>query len=291
MGGTLKDAQEKKYSVGHFEAWDYGSLKASLEAAEELGCPVVIGFGGRSFKTSAGWDEVKLASFASMGKIMIQNSSVPTAFILNEVEDLEIINKGIRFGFNSLMFDGSLLPLEENIELTRKVVKEAARRGIDVEGQVGRIPDRGENINKNSLTSPKEAAYFVEKTGVNALAISVGNIHNMAMNEEFTIDIDLLEEINKLTNVPLVMHGGTGFPDVLVNEVINRGVCKFNVGGILRGVFLREIKKTLEKIDLSKADFQKLLGLNSQVNIFEKGYSAVKEVVKEKIKLYSSTMT
>jgi len=290
MGGTLKDAQEKKYSVGHFEAWDYGSLKASLEAAEELGSPVIIGFGGRSFKTSVGWDEVKLASFASMGKIMAQNSSVPTAFILNEVEDLEIINKGIRFGFNSVMFDGSSLPLEENIELTRKVVKEAAKRGIDVEGQVGRIPDRGENINKNFLTSPQEAAYFVEKTGVNALAISVGNIHNMTMNEEFAIDIDLLEEINKLTNVPLVMHGGTGFPDVLVNEVINRGICKFNVGTILKGVFLREVKETLEKIDLSKADFQELLGSNSQVDIFEKGYSAVKEVVKEKIKLYSSTM-
>ena len=188
------------------------------------------------------------------------------------------------------MFDGSFLSLEENIELTRKVVKEAAKKGVDVEGQVGKIPDRGENINKNFLTSPQEAAYFVEKTGVSALAISVGNIHNMAMNEEFTTDIDLLGEINKLTNVPLVMHGGTGFPDVLVKEVIKRGVCKFNVGGILRGVFLREIKKTLEKIDLSKADFQKLLGSNSQVNIFEKGYSAVEEVVKEKLKLYSSSM-
>ena len=285
----LKDAQDRKYIVGYFEAWDYGSLNATLKAAEEMKSAIIIGFGGRSFKTSAGWDEVKLASFASMGKIMAQDSSIPAAFILNEVEDLEIIKKGMRLGFNSVMFDGSFLPLGENIKLTRKVVKEAAKKGIDVEGQVGRIPEKGERIEKKSLTSPREAAYFVEKTGVSALAISVGNIH-MATDEESSIDLGLLEEINRLTSVPLVIHGGTGFPDALVKEVINRGVCKFNVGTILKEVFLREVKKTLEKEDLSKADFQELLGSNSQVDIFQKGYFAVKKVVKEKLKLYSSSM-
>ncbi len=289
MNKILKDTQDRKYSVGYFEAWDYGSLDATVKAAEEMKSAIIIGFGGRSFETSAGWDEVKLASFASMGKIMAQNSSIPTAFILNAVEDLEIINKGMRRGFNSVMFDGSSFPLEENIKLTRKVVKEAARIEIDVEGQVGRIPSTGEGIEKKFLTSPQEAAYFIEKTGVSALAISVGNIH-MATDEESPIDISLLEEINRLTSVPLVIHGGTGFPDALVNEVINRGVCKFNVGTILKEVFLREVKKTLEKINLSKADFQELLGSNSQMDIFEKGYFAVKEVVKEKLKLYSSSM-
>ena len=144
-------------------------------------------------------------------------------------------------------------------------------------------------MNKKFLTSPREAAYFVEKTGVNALAISVGNIH-MAPAEESSIDLGLLEEINRVTGVPLVMHGGSGFPDTLINKVIKRGVYKFNVGTILRGVFLREIKKALKKVNLSKADLQELLGSNSQVDIFEKAYSAVKEVVKQKLKLYSSPM-
>ncbi len=287
MKEILRDAQEKKYAVGYFEAWDYGSLGACLEAAEETKSPVIIGFGGRSFETSVGWDEVKLASFASMGKIMAQNFSAPTAFILNEVEDLEIIKKGMELGFNCVMFDGSSLSLEENVELTRKVVKESTKKAIDVEGQLGRIPEKGEGIEKNLLTSPQEAAYFVEKTGVSALAISVGNIH-MATDEESSIDLGLLEEINRLTSVPLVIHGGTGFPDALINEVVNRGVYKFNVGTILKGVFLREVKKTLEKIDLSKAGFEELLGSNSQVDILNKGYFAVKEVIKEKLKLYSS---
>ncbi len=290
MKEILKDAQEKKCAVGYFEAWDYGSLNATLKAAEEMKSAIIIGFGGRSFETSVGWDEIKLTSFASMGKVMAQNSSVPTAFILNEVGDLGIIKNGIKFGFNSVMFDGSSFPLQENIELTRRVVKEAARIGIDVEGQVGRIPEKGEGIDKNFLTSPQEAAYFVEKTGVSALAISVGNIH-MATDEEFSIDLGLLEEVNRATNVPLVMHGGTGFPDALVKEVINRGVYKFNVGTVLKEVFLREIKKSLEKEDLDKIDFQELLGSNSQADIFDKGYFAIKELVKEKLKLYSSSMT
>lgn len=289
MKQILKDARDRKYIVGYFEAWDYGSLDATVKAAEEMKLAIIIGFGGRSFKTSAGWDEVKLASFASMGKIMAQDSPIPTAFILNEVEDLEIIKKGIKLGFNCVMFDGSSLSMEENIKLTRKVVKEAAGIGIDVEGQVGRIPSAGEGVEKNFLTSPQEAAYFVEKTGVSTLAVSVGNIH-MATDEESPIDIGLLEEISKLTSVPLVIHGGTGFPDALVNKVINRGICRFNVGTILKEVFLREVKKTLGKTDLSKANFQELLGSSGQMDIFEKGYSAVKEVVKEKLKLYSSPM-
>jgi len=285
----LKDAEDRKYAVGYFEAWDYGSLDLTVKAAEEAKLPVIIGFGGRSFKTPFGWDEVKLASFASMGKIMAQSSSVPTAFILNEVSDLEIIKKGMRLGFNCVMFDGSSLSLEENIELTRKVVKEAAKIGINVEGQVGRIPSAGEKIDKNFLTSPQEAASFVEKTGVSALAISVGNIH-MATDEKSPIDLDLLEEINRLTSVPLVMHGGTGFPDALINEVASRGVCKFNVGTILKETFLKQLKKTLGEVDLGEANFQELVGSSSEVDIFKKGYSAVKEVVKEKLKLYSSTM-
>lgn len=289
MREILKDAEDRKYAVAYFEAWDYGSLDLTIKAAEEVKSPIIIGFGGRSFKTSSGWDKVKLFCLARTGKIMAQNSSVPTAFILNEVSDLEIIKEGVRLGFNCVMFDGSSLPLEENIELTRKVTKKAAKRGIDVEGQVGRIPSLRERIGKNFLTSPQEAASFVEKTSVSALAISAGNIH-MATDEKSPINLDLLEEINRLTSVPLVMHGGTGFPDALINEVINRGVYKFNVGTILKGVFLREIKKTLETVNLSKANFQELVGSNSEADIFKKGYSAVKEVVKEKLKLYSSTM-
>jgi len=289
MRKILRDARERKYIVGYFEAWDYGSLKASLEAAEEVKCPVIIGFGGRTFETSSGLDERKMASFACMGKIMAQSSSVPCAFILNEASDLEIIKKAMKLGFNCVMFDGSLLSLEQNIELTKKVVEQAAKMGVDVEGQVGRIPSAGGKIEENFLTSPQEASYFVKKTGVSALAISVGNVH-MATNEKYPIDLELLEEIDKLTNVPLVMHGGTGFPDALIKEAVRRGVCKFNVGTILKEIFLKEVKRGLKKTNLNEAKLQDLVGSNSEKDIFKKAYSAVKELIKEKMKLYNAGM-
>ena len=287
MKEILRDAREKKYIVGHFEAWDYGSLKAILEAAEEVECPVIVGFGGRSFETSSGWNKVKLASFAIMGKIITQNSPVPCAFILNEVSNLEIIKEGMKLGFNCVMFDGSFLSLEQSIELTKKVVKKATKMNVDVEGQVGRIPSMEKSINKNFLTSPQEASYFVEKTGVSALAISVRNVH-MVTDKEYSIDLCLLEEINKLTNVPLVMHGGSGFPNNLIEEVVRRGICKFNVGTILKKTFLREVKKGLQKVNLNEAKFQDLVGSNNEADIFDRAYSVVKELVKEKIKLYGS---
>jgi len=145
-------------------------------------------------------------------------------------------------------------------------------------------------MNENFLTSPQEAAYFVEKTGVSALAVSVGNIH-MATDEESPIDLDLLEEINRLASVPLVMHGGTGFPDRLVPEVMKRGVYKFNVGSIMKKVFLRELKSGLIGEDLEEIDFaliHHLVDWPGSRNIFEQAYSAVKEIVKEKIRVYGS---
>jgi len=217
---------------------------------------VIIGFGGRTFETSSGLDERKMASFACMGKIMAQSSSVPCAFILNEASDLEIIKKAMKLGFNCVMFDGSLLSLEQNIELTKKVVEQAAKMGVDVEGQVGRIPSAGGKIEENFLTSPQEASYFVKKTGVSALAISVGN----------------------------------GFPDALIKEAVRRGVCKFNVGTILKEIFLKEVKRGLEKTNLNEAKLQDLVGSNSEKDIFKKAYSAVKELIKEKMKLYNAGM-
>ena len=107
-----------------------------------------------------------------------------------------------------------------------------------------------ESANKSFLTSPQEAYRFVKATGVSALAVSVGNIH-LLTNKEYSIDLNLLEDISKTVDVPLVMHGGSGFPDALLEEVANRGVRKFNLGTILKKVFLEEIKDSLEKLNLS----------------------------------------
>lgn len=284
----LGEAKRGNYAVGYFESWDYGSLEATVKAAEETNFPIIAGFSARTFSREDGWDERRLICFAKMGKELIERSSIPIGFILNESDDPLMLKKAMEAGFNCIMFDGSHLSLEENIKLTREVVKEAKKWEADVEGQLGGIPSPGKPVRKSDLTSPEEAKIFVKKTGVTALAVSVGNVHMSSTGT--SIDFELADKIKKLSHVPLVMHGGTGFPDELIAEAVKRGFYKFNLGSILKKVFLQEIKNGLSKENFEGDNLQivhDIIDSNSEKGVFQRAYSKVKEVVKEKIKLYS----
>jgi ketose-bisphosphate aldolase len=286
----LEEARKEEYAAGYFESWDFGSLEATLKAAEEMNSPVIIGFGARTFTQGQGWDDKKLTCFAAMGKTMAESSSVPVSFILNEADEISMLRRGMELGFNCLMFEGSHLPVEKNIELTARLVRETKGGGVDVEAELGRIPAAGEELKEHYLTSPEEARSFVEKTALTALAVSVGNIH-MSAGRRVSIDLAKLQKIRDYTNVPLVMHGGTGFPDRLVPEVIKKGVYKFNVGSIVKKTFLEELKSGLLREDLEEIDFalvHHLVDWPGSRNIFEQAYAAVKEIVKEKIRVYGS---
>ena len=286
MREILEEAKREGYAVGYFESWDYGSTEAILKAAEDTNIPVIIGFGVRSFVTPSGWDDRKLACFAKMAGVMAEKSSVPVALMLNETSNLNILTRGMELGFNCVMFEGENLPLEKNISLTSQLVKLGKKLGVDVEAQVGRIPSEGEKIKGEFLTSPQEAEVFVRETGVVALAISVGNVHAF-LDKEFSIDLKLLEQIESSVDIPLVMHGGTGFPDSLISEVISRGVHKFNVGTILKRIFLQELKLRLSRNDLVKIDPNNLIDSGTEEDVFKGAYSAIERLVKQKLKTYT----
>jgi len=286
MREILNEAKVKGYAVGYFESWNYGSTEAILKATEEINLPVIIGFGARSFTSSGGWDERKLVCLGKMARILAEKSSVAVALMLNEASDLDILKRGMEVGFNCVMFDGSDLPLEENVRLTKKVIGEGKKLGVDVEAQVGRIPSEGEKIKEEFLTFPKEAEVFVRKTGVAALAVSVGNVH-ACLDRQFSIDFKLLEQIKNSVDIPLVMHGGTGFPDHLTREVIIRGVHKFNVGSILKRIFLQELNLKLPRNDLTKINPNNLIDSRGGEDIFKGAYSAVERLVKQKLKTYA----
>ena len=290
MSQMLEEARKGGYAVGYFESWDFGSIEATLRAAEEVSSPVIIGFGAKTFIERDNWNERKLTSFAAMGKTMAEKSSVPVSFLLNESDNISMLKRAIELGFNCVMFEGSDLSSEKNRELTARLVKEGKSKGIDVEAELGRIPAAGDGLKEDYLTSPEEAGSFVEKTGITALAVSVGNVH-MSGGGETAINLDRLEKIRGYTKIPLVMHGGTGFPDRLVPEVIKRGVYKFNVGSIMKKVFLEELKsgllqENLEEMELVHVHY--LVDWLNDRNIFERAYIAVKEIVKEKIRIYGS---
>ncbi len=287
MRQMLQDARDKNYAIGYFESWNLESLDAVIESAEELRSPIIIGFGGGALEQN--WlNTIGLRVLASMGVTVAQEATVPVALILNEVINFEQIVQGIKYGFNVVMMDNSHLSFEENVERTRKIVKLAHPAGVGVEAELGQLPTGVKDKSRQedaSLTDPMEAARFVMETGVDALAISCGNVH-VLIEDKATIDLDRLERIHKLVDIPLVIHGGTGFPDEDVGEVIKLGVAKFNVGTILKQSFIEGMKERMDRPGGISEYI--VLGSREKEDILSSGRLKMKETIKGLLKTYRS---
>ena len=242
MREMMNNAMTDGYAVGYFEAWDQYSFEAVIEAAEEAKSPVILGFGGLMMNQD--WfGNHGLKGLASMGRVLAETAQVPVSYLLNEVKKFDFIMYGLENGFNAVMLDTSHLPLEQNIIETKKVVEAAKRYGVDVEGESDPLPDASGSMGEqfgSKKTNPDDAAKFVSETGVCALSIAIGNEH-IQFDSKSSIDFYLLGEIKKAVGVPLVIHGGTGFPESAVPRAIELGVAKFNIGSILKKLYFKGI--------------------------------------------------
>jgi len=286
MREMLADALEKSYAVGYFEAWDQYSLEAVLEAAQECNSPVILGFGG-VMMNQEWFGSGGLASLAAMGRVVAENAKVPVAYLLNEVLEFDHIEQGLNAGFNAVMLDTSHLPFEENIAHTRKVVEAASKYGADVEGECDPLPDASGTMGEHAgskKTNPEDALRFVTETGVCALSIAIGNEHIQTEGKS-AIDFDLLGRLQKTVPVPLVVHGGTGFPDDCVERAIQLGVAKFNVGSIMKKLYLESIRDSMLSLP-ARPDFQEQVGSHKSSDFLEVAKNVVKDEVKRRMFVY-----
>ena len=274
----------KKYAVGYFEAWNQDSLEAILSAGEETNSPIIIGFG--SMTVNQDWfNECGLEYFAAIGQIAVAKSKIPVCFILNEARTYEQCIRGIKLGFNVIMLDSSHLPFKDNLEITKKLVRVAHANKAAVEAELGHLPEAGKD-SLALLTNPEEAKEFVQATKVDALSVSIGSVH-FAPVEEVNINLSLLKKIKENTQIPLVIHGGSGFPPGSVKKCINLGVAKFNVGTILKKEYYMGVRSSMrEKIDNSKV--QRIVGSREKSDFTYEGKKRLKEKVKELLRLYNS---
>ena len=278
----LKDALRGRYAVGYFEAWNQESLEAVLAAAEETVSPVILGFGGMMAEPE--WfNKQGLEYFAALGRVAAKKAKVPVCLILNEVDTLEQCVRGIDLGFNVVMMDTSALPFKDNVEATKKLVDIAHPKGVGVEAELGQLPT-GSKTEVSSLTDPEEAVRFVRETGIDALAVSIGNVHLLTEGKA-QIDFERLRRIREMTEVPLVIHGGTGFPENAVRRVIELGVCKFNIGTILKQSFLNGLKRGIAKTS-EASNVQYTIGSRKNEDIQSEAVMEMVEVVKRYMKLY-----
>lgn len=295
---VLMPARQNGYAVGAFNINNLESLLAVNEAALEENSPVIV-----AVTPSA----IKYAGLSYLSKIVrtaAESTSVPMSLHLDHGETFDTVKKCVEAGFTSVMFDGSFLKFEENVALTRKVVDLAHEKGISVEAELGRLAGVEESTVEEKeavLTDPNVAKEFIERTGVDALAVAIGTSHGAyKFKAEPKLDFERLKLIKERVNVPLVLHGASsvpqwiiekaskygaeltgarGIPEEHIKKAISLGISKINIDTDLRLAFTATVREVLANSP-KEFDPRKILG---------PAKDAMKEVVKGKMRLFGSS--
>ena len=269
----LNKAMKEKYAVGAFNANNMEMIQAIVETAEEENSPVIIQASQGAIKY-AGLDMI-----VSMVKPLALKSKVPISLHLDHGTDFAQNVQCLRAGFTSLMFDGSSLPFEKNVEITRKICEIAHPVGVSVEAELGKIAGTEDNITvaqvEALMTDPDEARKFVELTKVDSLAVAVGSVHRM-LTRTATLDIERIKKIRDKVGIPLVLHGASGVSDESVKEGIKAGICKINIATELNKRFTQGFAQALKDYP-NEVDPRKFLKVAK---------NGVKEAVREKMRLF-----
>jgi len=270
----MLDAQKNHYAIGAFNAENMEMVQAIIAAAEEMHAPVIV-------QTTPG--TLKYASpstFHAMAAAAAAEASVPVAIHLDHGSSFELAMQAFRAGYTSVMIDGSHHVFEENIQITKEVVRACHAANIPVEAELGKVGGKEDDLDGgsgNGYTDPAEAAEFVERTGIDSLAVAIGTAHGVYHGTP-KLDVNRLSEIREAVSVPLVLHGTSGVPDDAVRECVARGICKVNYATDLRIAFSKGLKEFLAK-DPDAFDPKKYSAV---------GREQVKEYVKSKIRVCGS---
>ncbi len=243
----LEEAKKKKYAVGYFESWDLYSLQATVKAVEDARSPLILGVGGLSANHE--WlRQVGIAGYQTAVDILARQATVPVATLFNEGDSIEESRIAIEAGYGAVMMHTEGWSWDRLISDTAEVVRLAHAKSVAVEGEVGALPEIvGDQIDSSraSVTSVEEAVTFVSETGVDCLAVAVGNVHFVTTDYVPTIDSQRIRDIDDAVDCPLVMHGGSGTPDDQMREAIQAGITKINVGTKLKYLYGRALKEAV----------------------------------------------
>ena len=246
LNDVLADARAKGYAVPAFDIVEDVMVRAVLETAEAHRAPVILMALLGGGLQDGGW-----AYIPSLVRAVADHHDIPIVLHLDHAYEIDVIRKGVESGFTSVMFDGSRLPFAENVALTRQAAEIAHPHGVTVEGELGYVGGadlQGMPVPESVMTKPGELTGFVEQTSVDALAVSIGTAHGVYRSLP-ELNIERLKELNAVSTVPLVLHGGSGTPDDQVAEAVRNGICKVNVFAENRCAMGRGLARAAESID------------------------------------------
>ncbi|EDJ9705963.1 ketose-bisphosphate aldolase [Listeria monocytogenes] len=275
MKQLLEVAKENKFAVGAFNVADSNFLRVVVEEAEKNNAPAIIAVHPTEL-------DFTKDDFFQYVLARIKNSPVPFVLHLDHGDNMGDVMRAVRCGFSSVMIDGSLLPFEENIRITKEVVDVCHKLGVSVEGELGTIGKTGNSIeggvSEIIYTKPEEAEEYISRTGVDTLAVAIGTAHGIyPKDKEPKLRLDILKEIKALVNIPLVLHGGSANPDAEIAAAVEIGIQKVNISSDYKYAFYKKCREILSTTELWDANA-----------IYPDCIDAAKEVVKYKMGLFES---
>lgn len=273
MKDMLIKAKKEKYAVGQFNINNIEWTYAILDQAEALKAPVILGVSEGAAKYMGGYNTV-----VGMVRGLMQDKkyTIPVAIHLDHGSSEEVCKKAIDAGFTSVMIDASHHPLEENIEITRRVVEYAHARGVSVESELGRVGGQEEHVVAETMYAiPAECVKLVKETNIDCLAPALGSVHGPYQGEP-KLGFAEMKVIGELIDLPLVLHGGSGIPDFQIKMSIERGTAKINVNTESQQAWTAIVRDVLAR-DQKVYDPRKIIG---------PGLAGIKEVVKAKCEVF-----
>ena len=274
----LADASRRKYAVGMFDVSDLEMVRAVAEEAEALRAPVILA------ALCPDVEGARLAYWYALARLAAEKSPTPVCIHLDHANTLDQVKRAADIGFTSVMLDASASPYEENIRRSREVVEAVRARGISVEAELGHVGnglvgsgESGESA-EDKLTEPDKVAEFVERTGVDALAVSIGTAHGIYVKAP-KLDIPRLDRITAASDIPLVLHGGSGTPEDQLASAIAHGICKVNIFSELIVAWNTTLRDELAQVPHMAA---------WPAVLRQKPDAAMREVIRRKIRFFGS---
>ena len=271
----LEKAKQEGYAIPHFNINNLEWTRFILETCEEEKSPVILGVSEGAKKYMVGF-----ATVTEMVKAMVKelHITVPVALHLDHGSSVESCKEAIDAGFTSVMIDASKYSVEENIQMTCEVVTYAHERNVTVEAEIGHVGGEEDGVaDELAYAKVEDAVLLAKETGIDSLAPALGSVHGIYKGEP-KLDFDRMMQVKELTNLPLVLHGGSGIPDQLIKKSITCGICKLNINTDLQIVWAKDVREFLNE-NHTVYDPRKII---------KSGEQAMKEKIKEKIYLLNS---
>lgn len=272
---VLEKAKEEKYAVPHFNINNLEWTRFILEECEKEKSPVILGVSEGAKKYMVGFHTVTEMVKAMVEELQI---TVPVVLHLDHGSSVASCKEAIDAGFTSVMIDASKYSVEENIQMTKEVVEYAHQKNVTVEAEIGHVGGEEDGVaDELAYAKVEDAVRLAKETGIDSLAPALGSVHGIYKGEP-KLDFQRMMEIKEKTNLPLVLHGGSGIPDELIKKSVTCGICKLNINTDLQIVWAKAVRSFLDE-NQSVYDPRKVI---------KAGEQAIKDKIDEKIHLLES---